>query len=199
MEYLITGLILGISAGISPGPLMAVLISETLKGNMKNGLLVSIVPVITDIPLIVVLIYFLRDLENIESVIRVLSFLGFIVLVYYGIKDLTIDKVEFKLNTSKSSSLKRGIVTNLLNPHPYIFWSLIGVPFMINGTVFQIVTFVVSFFTGIVGSKILIALITEKSKRFVESKYYLYIIKVSGAVLITFGLLLFYKAFKFYL
>ena len=196
MDYFLTGLILGITAGISPGPLMAVLISETLKGNIKNGLVISVIPVITDIPLIIFLVVFLKQLQYIDILTRVLSFAGFIVLLYYGIKDLLTDKVDINLNVSKTSSFKKGLITNLLNPHPYIFWGLVGVPFMINGNIIQMVLFVVSFFTGIVGSKIIIALLTEKSKKFIQSRYYLYLIKFSGFVLIIFGLILFYRAFN---
>ena len=196
MEYFVTGLILGVTAGISPGPLMAVLISETLKGNIKNGLIISIIPVITDIPLIIFLVIFLKQMQYIDLLTRILSFAGFVVLLYYGIKDLLTDKIEINLDVSKISSFRKGFITNLLNPHPYIFWGLVGVPFMINGNIIQMVLFVVSFFTGIVGSKIIIALLTERSKKFVQSRYYLYLIKFSGFVLIIFGLILFYRAFN---
>lgn len=196
MEYFVTGLILGVTAGISPGPLMAVLISETLKGNIKNGLIISIIPVITDIPLIIFLVIFLKQMQYIDLLTRILSFAGFVVLLYYGIKDLLTDKIEINLDVSKISSFRKGLITNLLNPHPYIFWGLVGVPFMINGTIMQMVLFVVSFFTGIVGSKVTIAILTEKSKKFIHSRYYLYLIKLSGLVLIVFGLILFFRAFN---
>ena len=196
MEYFVTGLILGITAGISPGPLMAVLISETLKGNIKNGLIISIIPVITDIPLIIFLVIFLKQMQYIDLLTRILSFAGFVVLLYYGIKDLLTDKIEINLDVSKISSFRKGFITNLLNPHPYIFWGLVGVPFMINGTIMQMVLFVVLFFTGIVGSKVTIAILTEKSKKFIHSRYYLYLIKLSGLVLIVFGLILFFRAFN---
>jgi threonine/homoserine/homoserine lactone efflux protein len=78
----------------------------------------------------------------------------------------------------------------MLNPHPYIFWLFIGVPFMIKGNTLERVTFVLSFFSGIVGSKICLTLIIEKGKKFVESKHYLRIIKVLGLILIFFGLIL---------
>lgn len=196
MEYFVTGLILGVTAGISPGPLMAVLISETLKGNIKNGLIISIIPVITDIPLIIFLVIFLKQMQYIDLLTRILSFAGFVVLLYYGIKDLLTDKIEINLDVSKISSFRKGFITNLLNPHPYIFWGLVGVPFMINGTIMQMVLFVVLFFTGIVGSKVTIAILTEKSKKFIHSRYYLYLIKLSGLVLIVFGLILFFRAFN---
>ena len=193
INYILTGLILGITAGISPGPLMAVLISETVKGNIKNGITVSIIPVITDIPLILLTIFILRKFENFHILFNILYLIGGLTLIYFGIKDLFIKKISLNYELSKFSSLKKGIITNLLNPHPYIFWIFIGVPFIIEGNVYQMVAFIFSFFTGIVGSKILIALTVEKSKSFIESEKYIYIVKISGIILIFFGLILFTK------
>ncbi len=198
MDFFVIGLLLGISAGVSPGPLMAVLISETLKGNIKNGVIISIVPVLTDIPLIIILLIFLHKIEYQEMIIKVLSFCGFIVLFYYGIKDIFTSKVNLDINKSSIGSLKKGLLTNILNPHPYIFWGLIGVPFMVGGTIFQMIGFVSGFFAGIVGSKIAIALVTEKSKKFINSRYYIYLIRGSGIVLIIFGMILFLRAFGFF-
>lgn len=49
--FLISGIIFGLSAGISPGPLLALVISETLKFGRKEGIKVAIAPLITDIPI----------------------------------------------------------------------------------------------------------------------------------------------------
>ncbi len=193
INYILTGLILGITAGISPGPLMAVLISETIKGNIKNGLMVAVIPVITDIPLIILTVFILRKFKDINIILDILYIIGGLTLIYFGIKDLLTNKVNINYNLSKFSSLKKGIITNILNPHPYIFWVFIGVPFIINGNLLQIIGFVASFFTGIVGSKIVIALSVEKSKHFIQSNYYLYLIKLSGIILIIFGILLLLK------
>ncbi len=195
IEFFIAGLLLGISAGISPGPLMAVLISETIKGNFKNGFIISIVPVLTDIPLIIVLVFFLKNVQNHEFIIKTLYFLGFIVLTYYGLKDILASKVDININSYTVASLKRGLLTNILNPHPYIFWGLVGVPFIIEENIFNMISFIAGFFIGIVGSKISIALIVEKSKKFLQSRYYIYMIKLSGLILVLFGVVLFSKIF----
>jgi threonine/homoserine/homoserine lactone efflux protein len=193
INYILTGLILGITAGISPGPLMAVLVSETVKGNIKNGIVISIIPVITDIPLILLTVFILKNFENLNFLFNILYLIGGATLIYFGIKDLFIKKVSLVYQPEKFSSLKKGITTNLVNPHPYIFWIFIGVPFMIQGNIYQMLGFVLSFFTGIVGSKISIALSVDKGKKFIESEKYIYIIRISGFILIIFGLMLFLK------
>ncbi len=51
IEYLIlTGTVLGITAGISPGPLLMLVISQTIRFGHREGIKVSLTPLITDAP-----------------------------------------------------------------------------------------------------------------------------------------------------
>ncbi|WP_146107101.1 hypothetical protein [Methanohalophilus euhalobius] len=45
-EFLVTGTLLGFAAGISPGPLMVITISESLQHGSKEGCKVAISPLI---------------------------------------------------------------------------------------------------------------------------------------------------------
>ncbi len=48
LDYLITGITFGFVAGISPGPLLALVISETIKHNHKEGIKIALSPLLTD-------------------------------------------------------------------------------------------------------------------------------------------------------
>ncbi len=48
--------------------------------------------------------------------------------------------------------------------------------------------FILGFYTMLVGSNISIALIVDKSKSFIGSKYYLYVVRALGIALILFAL-----------
>ncbi len=187
LYYVLTGLILGITAGIVPGPLMALLISETLKGNLKNGILISITPAITDIPIIIFFLIFYKSFTDINIIIKISSIFGSLALFYYGYKDLIYKKENIKLKYETSKTLQKGIIVNILNPHAYIFWGLIGVPQILKASLPESFVFVISFFIGICLTMFLIALLTAKSKQFLESKYYIFLIKLSGIFLIGFG------------
>ncbi|OGT32916.1 MAG: hypothetical protein A2W28_01290 [Gammaproteobacteria bacterium RBG_16_51_14] len=50
--FLVTGAVLGISAGLAPGPLLALVVTETLKHGIRTGVRVALVPVCTDLPII---------------------------------------------------------------------------------------------------------------------------------------------------
>jgi len=190
LNFLLVGLSLGITAGLSPGPLMALLVSETIKGGRLKGIKVSLAPLFTDIPLILAIMFILKYIKNIHSLLGVISIIGSLVLFYFGYRDLKTDKISLQTGDIKSSSIRKGILTNMLNPHPYIFWLFIGVPFMIKGNTLERTTFVLSFFSGIVVSKICLTLIVEKGKKFIESRHYFRVIKALGLILIFFGLIL---------
>jgi threonine/homoserine/homoserine lactone efflux protein len=191
LEYLGIGLSLGVTAGLSPGPLMALVISETVKGGRIRGIKVSLAPLFTDIPLILAIIFLLKHIKNIHPLLGVISLVGSLLLFYFGYKDLKTDKINLQTgNIQSDSSFRKGLVTNFLNPHPYVFWLFIGVPFMLKGNSIERTTFVLSFLSGIIGSKICLTLIVEKGRKFIETKYYLRIIKSLGLILMFFGLLL---------
>ena len=52
MALVSAGLVYGLSAGFSPGPLMALVISQTLKHGIREGAKVAVAPLITDLPII---------------------------------------------------------------------------------------------------------------------------------------------------
>jgi threonine/homoserine/homoserine lactone efflux protein len=190
LEYLGIGLSLGVTAGISPGPLLALMISETVRGGMTKGIKVSLAPLFTDIPLILAIMFILRHIKELDLILGVISIVGSLFLFYIGFRDIKSNRTHFLQTGVKLKSFKKGLLTNLLNPHPYIFWFFIGVPLLIKVTLLERGIFVVSFLFGIVGSKICLAVLVEKGKIFIESKHYQWIIKFLGLLLIFFGLLL---------
>ena len=57
MEFLFIGLLLGLSSGISPGPLLTLVIAETLRYGLGAGIRVAITPFITDLPIILLTLW----------------------------------------------------------------------------------------------------------------------------------------------
>jgi len=190
LDYMLMGLMLGISAGLSPGPLLFLMISETVKGGKIKGIKVSLAPLFTDIPLIFAVIYILKHLRDISFLLGIISLAGSLLLFYYGYRDLKIKQINLQMGDIKTGSFKKGLVTNLLNPHPYIFWFFVGVPLLIKVNTLERIIFISSFLFAIVGSKICLTFIIDRSKKFVESKHYIRIIKFLGLILIFLGVIL---------
>jgi threonine/homoserine/homoserine lactone efflux protein len=191
IEFLLMGSFLGLAAGTSPGPLLAVTISETLQHGKWEGVKVAVSPLITDLPIILSVLFVLSHLTNYNSIIGIIAFFGAVYLIYSGIESLKIKTASVELNVEKKDALKKGIIVNFGNPHPYVFWFSIGGPIIFKSLsthVSATILFILGFYIFLVGSKVIVALIVEKSKSFINSKYYFSIIKVLGIAQIVFGL-----------
>lgn len=188
--FLVLGAFLGLAAGISPGPLLAVTISETLQHGKWEGIKVAISPLITDLPIVLSVLFILSHLTSSNFVIGIIAFFGASYLIYSGMESLKIKQNSFELKLEKKDALKRGIIVNFGNPHPYIFWLSIGGPIIfknLNTYIWATVLFIIGFYSFLVGSKVIVALIVEKSKYFINSKYYFSIIRILGVAQIIFG------------
>lgn len=191
VEFLFLGVFLGLAAGTSPGPLLAVTISETLQHGKWEGIKVAISPLITDLPIILSILYILSHLTDYSSIIGIIAFFGASYLIYSGVESLRIKPENIELKIEKKDALKKGIIVNFGNPHPYIFWISIGGPIIfrsLNTHVSATVLFILGFYVFLIGSKVVITLIVEKSKSFINSKYYVSIIRFLGIAQILFGL-----------
>jgi threonine/homoserine/homoserine lactone efflux protein len=192
LEFLVSGVIFGLAAGMSPGPLLALVFSETLKYGKKEGIKIAVSPLITDLPIVLFVLFMLSRLVGYSFVIGIISLFGACYLVYLGFESLEVKINKFEVELTKKGALKRGVIANFLNPHPYLFWLSIGGPMIfesLNIHISATVLFILGFYSMLVGSKIGIVLIVEKSKVFIRSKYYLYIVRALGIALILFALI----------
>lgn len=191
IEFLALGSFLGLAAGTSPGPLLAVTISETLQHGKWEGIKVAVSPLITDLPIVLFVLYVLSHLTSYDFIIGIIAFFGASYLIYSGIESLKIKKDSIELNIEKEDALKKGIIVNFGNPHPYVFWFSIGGPIIfksLNTHISATILFILGFYSFLVGSKVVVTLIVEKSKSFINSKCYFSIIRTLGIAQIVFGL-----------
>lgn len=191
IEYLAMGAFLGLAAGTSPGPLLAVTISETLQHGKWEGIKVAVSPLITDLPIILAVLFVLSHLTSSDFFIGIIAFFGASYLIYSGVESFKIKRERLELNIEKKDALKKGVIVNFGNPHPYVFWLSIGGPIIFKSLSIHIwatILFIAGFYLLLVGSKIIVALIVEKSKYFINSKYYFFIIRTLGIAQIIFGL-----------
>ncbi|MCG8097789.1 MAG: LysE family transporter, partial [Candidatus Thiodiazotropha taylori] len=84
LTSLTSGLILGISAGLAPGPLLTLVVSETLQHNIGSGIRVALAPLITDLPIILVMLFIVNELSSMQPVLGLISLLGGCFVFYLG-------------------------------------------------------------------------------------------------------------------
>ena len=186
-HFLIIGLVLGLSAGFSPGPLLALVFAETLRHDVRAGIKVAIAPIITDLPIIACSVYILDRVSQSYLILAVISFCGAIFIARMGIENIRIKGSTFAIGENDiESSLRKGIITNILSPHPYLFWLTIGVPILgraIRHDFVQVIIFLTSFYILLVGSKVLLAIVIGKSRQFLNGRIYIFIMRFLGVVL----------------
>lgn len=199
LYYFTVGTVLGLSAGFAPGPLLTLLISETLQHDIKSGVKVALAPIITDLPIIILTLFVLSKLSNFHNILGVISLAGGFFILLMGYESVLTTGIEFSLREAESKSLTKGVLANALNPHPYLFWFSVGAPTMSKAmslNISALLAFIISFYICLVGSKILLAILIGKSKSFLSGKVYIYTMRFLGLVLGVLAFVLFYDGLK---
>jgi threonine/homoserine/homoserine lactone efflux protein len=192
ITYLIIGILLGLSAGFAPGPLLTLVVSETLRHDVKAGIRVALSPLITDLPIILLTVFILERLAAYGPVLGVISLIGGVVLIYMAWQGFFVKGQEVTLGVEIPKSLTKGIIVNLTNPHPYLFWLSVGGPTIIKAMNIGLMAaggFLIGFYLFLVGSKVILALITGRSKTFLTGKWYLLTLKILALLLFLFALM----------
>jgi threonine/homoserine/homoserine lactone efflux protein len=193
-EFLSAGILLGMAAGFTPGPLLVLVISECLRHDIKAGIKVSIAPLITDVPIILISLLVLNRLANFKVILGCISIFGGLFILYLSYESLKTKGVELNLASHSSNSFRKGLITNALNPHPYIFYMTVGAPIIfksINQNILSTILFVGSFLFFLVGSKVVLAMIVERSRSFLQGSVYIWVMRILGILLLFFSIILF--------
>lgn len=199
MYYFTIGMILGLSAGFTPGPLLTLVITETLEHGINSGIKVSFAPIITDLPIIILAVYVFSQLSNFNNLLGIVSLTGSCFVLFLAYDSVSFKKSEINFQEPKPKSLTKGVLANVLSPYPYLFWLSVGAPIMAKALDLNIlapVAFLAAFYACLVGSKILLAIIMGKSRSFLSSDVYIYIKRFLGLVLCVLAIGLFIDGIK---
>ncbi len=199
LNFLVIGTILGLSAGFAPGPLLALVISETLQHDIRSGIKVALAPIVTDLPIILISLLILSKLSNFHALLGIISLGGGLFLLHLGVQSLGSQDVDMEIQGTSPKSLSKGVLTNLLSPHPYLFWLSVGAPTMTNAMrshPLAGVAFIGGFYLCLIGAKIVVAVLVGRSKAFLSGPLYHNIVRSLGLLLIILAGFLFYDGLK---
>lgn len=133
--YLFTGLSLGAYAAMTPGPFQAFLLSQTMKNGWRRTLPASLAPLITDGPIIALVLLVLTQTPdwflNLLRVAGGLFIIYLAVVAFLGLKNLKA-ALATPLDAARQS-FWQAVLMNGINPNPYIFWSIIAGPILLEG------------------------------------------------------------------
>ena len=198
----VAGVALGVIEGIKPGPLLTMVIRETLSGGLRAGVWTAAAPIFTDGPLIIVSLLAASWISTRPSILIVISILGAAYLLKMGLECFSIEPPSSDLaEVDVSDSFKRGVLTNLLNPNVYIFWFLIGGPLMASVAdeePLAPVAYAVTFLVSIIIVKSMIALAFDRTRGNLSRRSYSIMLSLCGVAMIFFAIGFTYQAYDLY-
>lgn len=135
IQYLIIGITYAFTAVVQPGPFQAFLLSQTISKGWRRTLPAAFGPIISDLPVILIVLLLLTSVP--PHFISILQIAGGLFLIYLSFNAYKTWKNFESPNHpephSNQKTLFSAVVVNLLNPNPYLGWSLVLGPILLKG------------------------------------------------------------------
>ncbi len=188
----IAGATLGLVEGIKPGPLLTMVIRETLSGGLRAGLWTAAAPIFTDGPLVIFSLFAAAWIATNPSALLLITLAGAIFLAQMGYECFGLEPPNMEEDAPPpTGSFLRGVITNLLNPNVYVFWFLIGGPLMASAADEEIlapIAYAITFLVTIMLTKATIAYAIHRASGNISATVYRRLLAVCGIVMIGFSL-----------
>lgn len=185
---LLTGAGLGLAGGAAPGPLTALVLTRTLRYGPAEGIRVAMAPIITDGPLLLGSAMLAQHLS--DGVLAVISLAGAAFLVVLGIESLRAEPLDLDALEAPTGGVMRAVLTNLLNPHPYLFWVAVGGPLVAEASqtgASSVAAFLAGFFGGLCGAKAAMALLAGSARGWLTGGAYVWLLRALGVIMWVFA------------
>jgi threonine/homoserine/homoserine lactone efflux protein len=174
MEILVvSGITLGLTASLLPGPLQTYLIQLTLALGWRRSIVAVLSPLIADIPVIILMVFILSQFP--AEITRLLQTAGGVFVLWLAWNTwrqlragVILGAGEARLDLSQRQVLARMIGVNLLSPGPYIFWSTVNGPLLIQGmrqSVWHGIAFLLAFYGTFIGMLTLYVFIFDRLRQ----------------------------------
>jgi len=189
--YLLQGIGFGLAAAAQPGPFQTYLVSQTLLKGWQRTLPAAFAPLISDGPIILLCLFVLSQVPDWMQ--RILYFAGGLFILYLAFgaykawRDFNPSLPAPEAGTQQS--VLKAALMNVLNPNPYIYWTLVTGPILLRGwrkTPLNGIGFLAGFYVTIVLSLMGIILVFGTAQRF-GPKVNRALLGVSAAALLCFG------------
>jgi threonine/homoserine/homoserine lactone efflux protein len=170
LTLFLQGAALGFAAAITPGTFQTYLISESLSKGFRRAAPIAFAPLISDIPIIIFSLLLLNQLP--EYFLRLVSLAGggFALYLAWRLWSSWRSGTELEVDNEveNKGSLRRGVIANFLTPGPYLFWTLISGPILLEAGRQSIAlgtAFLIGFYGIMVSGLLGIALLISQARR----------------------------------
>jgi threonine/homoserine/homoserine lactone efflux protein len=191
--YFGLGLSMGLSAGISPGPLLALVVTASLRNGFGGGLWVALSPFVTDAPIIALTLFVVNRLP--AQALHWVGTAGGLVVIWLGIEILrSVRGASLPGDAAEAGNpqqeLWRGVLVNAFSPHPYLFWATVGAPALLGGwrlSPWHALAFLASFYALLVGTKMTVAWLVSRQAGGLSLAWYRRVLLGCGLLMLGMG------------
>lgn len=193
MESLLVGLSLGAAAGVSPGPLLVLVVTSAIRGGWPAGVMAACAPLVTDTVVMTVTLFVLDALPT--ATLGWVALVGAGFVMWSGVRTIAEARTATLAPATAASplgvarqALGQAALVNLLSPHPWIFWATVMGPLTVDtwqeepGAAVALVT---GFYVTIVGAKALIGVLVGRSRHRLGDRGYRRALVMAGLLLLA--------------
>lgn len=195
IESIVFGAGFAFAAAVQPGPLQAFLVSRALTSGWKRTLPACLSPLVSDLPIVAIVLLVLGRLPlRAQQGLRIA---GGVLLVYLAWSTLRQWREAAAKSVEATASAPRTLfqaaLVNILNPNPYISWSLILGPIVVTAwraRPANAVALLVTFYAILIATMIVMVVVVGTA-RFLNARLQRALIGISAFVLAALGVYLF--------
>jgi threonine/homoserine/homoserine lactone efflux protein len=197
VDGLVLGATIGLTAGISPGPLLFLTITSALRSGARAGVIVACAPLVSDLVVVGLTLLVLGQLP--ETALALVGVVGGVFMGWLGLRTwveartASLSAARAERSPSTWRALREGALVNLLSPHPWVAWTTALGPLTLAAWRDQpagAVTFVAAFYALLVGAKVVIALLAGRGRQRLSDPGYRRALRVAALLLVASGVAL---------
>jgi threonine/homoserine/homoserine lactone efflux protein len=155
LESILIGSGFAFAAAVQPGPLQAFLLSSVSQHGWKRTLPASFSPLLSDGPIALLVLLMLNHIS--PAMVGILQGAGGLLLLYFAWMSYRQWKQKIGIESNKTGMIPRTLfqaaTVNILNPNPYLGWSLVLGPACLAAwqkSSFSAIALILSFYTTMV-------------------------------------------------
>lgn len=201
----LSGAAFGLSSGVTPGPLLALVIAQTMAHGPREGGKVALAPLLTDTPIVLAAILLTKTAAGHGLILGAITLCGSVFLLSCALGCLRWRPPGQGPGAASPArgpdSIRKGVLANFLNPGPYLFWMTVGAPLALQSLGLGwlvLASFLGAFSLTIVAAKFGVALLTWRSGPVLGSRGYGLVMKGLGVMLLGYAALFVRDAWRLF-
>ena len=156
----------------------------------------AIAPLLSDLPVVALSVLAVGAVPT--RVLPYVAAAGGVFVIFLGIDTYRkAGRASFEHRQADPRDLRRGFITNILSPHPWLFWLGVGGPLLVSAWHRGVVSagaFLLGFYGLLVGSKLFLAWGVAHGRGVLSLAWYRRILAGSGGLLVVLGVVLIWQA-----